>query len=94
VRSSEPPRYRRESTGSKLDPFNEEIRRLLRADPRLPGTRVRELIAELGCEASKTIVDDHLREVRPWICPGAPTGGRSTGLGSWCSSTCSSLERR
>jgi hypothetical protein len=65
VRSGEPPRYRRTVSGSKLDPVKEEIRRLLRSDPRMPGTRVRELIGELGCEASKTLVDRYLREVRP-----------------------------
>jgi transposase len=69
VRSSEPPRYRRPSAGSKLDLVRGEIHRLLRADPRLPGTRVRELIAELGCEASKTLVDNYLREVRPLYLP-------------------------
>jgi hypothetical protein len=69
IRSSEPPRYQRTASGSKLDPFGEEIHRLLRADPRLPGTRVRELIAELGCEASKTLVDNYLREVRPLYLP-------------------------
>ena len=31
----------------------------------LPGQRVRELIVPLGFDGGKTIVDDHLREVRP-----------------------------
>ena len=35
--SGEPPRYRRRSRPSKLDPFREEIHRLVRDDPRLPG---------------------------------------------------------
>jgi transposase len=48
-----------------LDPFKEEICGLLRLDPRLPGVRVRELIAPLGFEGGKTIVDDYLREIRP-----------------------------
>jgi len=56
-----PPRYRRAPTGSKLDPFKDEIHRLLREDPKLPGVRVRELLAPLGCTASKTVVDDYLR---------------------------------
>ena len=43
IRSSEPPRYQRTASGSKLDPFREEIHRLLRGDPRIPGTRIREL---------------------------------------------------
>jgi hypothetical protein len=69
VRSSEPPRYHRPLAGSKLDLVKEEIHRLLRADPRMPGTRVRELIAELGCGASKSLVDNYLREVRPRYLP-------------------------
>jgi hypothetical protein len=35
-----------------------EIHRLLRADPKPPGQRVRELIAPLGFGGGKTIVDD------------------------------------
>jgi hypothetical protein len=66
---SEPPVYRRAPAGSKLDPFKEEIYRLLREDPKLPGVRVRELLAPLGCAASKTVVDDYLREVRPLFAP-------------------------
>ena len=48
VRSDEPPVYRRAPAGSKLDPFKDEIHRLLKADPKLPGQRIRELIAPLG----------------------------------------------
>ena len=39
------------------------------SDPKLPGQRVRELIAPLGFEGGKTIVDDYLREVRPLFAP-------------------------
>jgi transposase len=69
VSSDEPPRYERAPSGSKLDSVKEEIHRLLRADPRLPGQRVRELIAQLGFDGGKTIVDDYLREVRPLFAP-------------------------
>ena len=54
---------------SKLDPFKDEIHRLLRQDPKLPGQRVRELLAPLGYAGGKTIVDDYLREVRPLFAP-------------------------
>lgn len=64
-----PPAYRRAKAPSKLDPFKEEVERLLRSDHRMPGTRIRELIAELGYEGGKTILDDHLREVRPRLAP-------------------------
>jgi transposase len=69
LKSDEAPRYCRAPSGSKLDPFRDEIHRLLRADPKLPGQRVRELIAQLGYEGGKTIVDDYLREVRPLFAP-------------------------
>jgi transposase len=69
LRSEGPPVYRRARRASKLDPFEEEIHRLLRQDPRLPGQRVRELIVPLGFEGGKTIVDDYLREVRPLFLP-------------------------
>jgi transposase len=67
--SEHPPAYRREKAPSKLDPFKDEIERLLRSDHRMPGTRIRELLAELGYEGGKTILDDHLREVRPRFAP-------------------------
>jgi transposase len=69
VNCDEPPVYRRAPAGSKLDPFKDEICRLLAEDPKLPGVRVRELLQPLGCTASKTVVDDYLREVRPLFAP-------------------------
>jgi hypothetical protein len=65
LRSPAPPRYERASTGSKLDPFKPEIHRLLGDDATIPGQRIRELIAPLGFDGGKTIVDDYLRGVRP-----------------------------
>jgi hypothetical protein len=69
LESDDAPRYSRAPAGSKLDPFRDEIHRLLREDPKLPGQRVRELIAQLGFDGGKTIVDDYLREVRPLFAP-------------------------
>ncbi|MCA1679718.1 MAG: hypothetical protein LC777_12600 [Actinobacteria bacterium] len=54
---------------SKLDPFLAEIERLLIQDPTLSGARVREEIEALGYEGGKTILDDHLRELRPRHLP-------------------------
>jgi transposase len=67
--SDEPPRYRRAPARSKLDPFKDEIHRLLGEDSRMPGQRIRELIGPLGFRGGKTIVDDYLREVRPLFLP-------------------------
>jgi transposase len=67
--SEAPPVYRRAPAGSKLDPFKDEVHRLLREDPKLPGVRLRELLAPLGCTAGKTVVDDYVREVRPLFAP-------------------------
>jgi transposase len=58
LRSPEAPRYRRECVGSKLDPFKAEIHRLLGEDAAMPAQRIRELIAPLGFDGGKTIVDD------------------------------------
>jgi transposase len=69
LKSEAPPVYRRAPSGSKLDPFKDEIHRLLGADPKLPGQRIRELIAPLGFVGGKTIVDDYLREIRPIFDP-------------------------
>jgi hypothetical protein len=65
LRREGPPRYQRPPRPSKLDPFKDEIHRLLQAYPMLPGKRIRELIEPLGYAGSKTILDDYLREVRP-----------------------------
>ncbi len=69
LRSEQAPRYERAPRPSKLDPFKEEVHRLLREEPRLPGTRIRELLHELGYEGSKTILDDYLRQLRPLFLP-------------------------
>jgi transposase len=69
VRSEGPPTYRRAPVGSKLDPYKEEVHRLLRAEPRMPARRVRELIAESGYGGGQTILDVYLREVRPLFAP-------------------------
>jgi transposase len=69
LRSSTAPKYSRPAPVSKLDPFKDEIHRLLKADAKLTGQRIRELIAPLGFDGGKTIVDDYLREVRPLFDP-------------------------
>jgi hypothetical protein len=55
----------RAPAASKLDPFREWICEQLRADPRIPSQRLRELAIELGYGGGKTIFDDYVREVRP-----------------------------
>jgi DNA replication protein DnaC/transposase len=60
-----PPKYSRVGCGSKLDPFKDELARLLREDPDLPGVRIGELLAPLGWDGGKTILDDYLRELWP-----------------------------
>ncbi|MBA3867095.1 MAG: IS21 family transposase [Solirubrobacterales bacterium] len=69
LRSERPPSYERALRPSKLDPFKAEVERLLRADSRIPNTRIRELIGELGYVGGKTILDTHLRELRPLLAP-------------------------
>lgn len=80
LRSGGPPCYRRPPRPSKLDPFRDEVHRLLRAEPRLPGRRVRELLEEQGYAGGKTILDDYLREVRPLFLPRPRTFQRTSYL--------------
>jgi transposase len=78
VRADAPPRYERPPVASKLEPHKEEIHRLLRAEPRMPATRIRELIAEGGYTGAQTILDVYLREVRPLFAPPPRTFQRTT----------------
>src|SRR4051794_6704936 len=66
--------------GSKLDPFKDEIHRLLKEESELPGQRVRELIEPLRFDGGKTIMDDYLREVRALLARRGPFSGRSKRL--------------
>jgi transposase len=69
LRSDAPPAFQCPERPSKLDPFRDEIHRLLRQEPGLPAVRVRELIAPLGFDGAQTIVNDYVREVRPLFAP-------------------------
>jgi transposase len=65
--SPTPPSYSRPSRGSKLDPFKDRVRELLREDCGIESQRIRELLIEEGFDGGKTIVDDYVREVRPFF---------------------------
>lgn len=60
-----PPRYSRVPVGSIVDPFKDWICEQLRADPKVPSQRLRELAMEIGYGGGKTVFDDYVREVRP-----------------------------
>jgi transposase len=63
--SSEPPKYSRAASGSKLDPFKDWICEQLQADPSIQSQRLREMASEIGYLGGKSIFDDFVREVRP-----------------------------
>ena len=69
IRSADPPKYSRPRRPSKLDPFTDEVHRLLKDDPRLPVVRLRELLQPLGYQGGETILKEHVREVRPLFDP-------------------------
>jgi transposase len=50
---------------SKLDPFKEEIVRLLTIDPEASSEVMRQRLAPLGFDGHNTILKDYLRTVRP-----------------------------
>jgi transposase len=60
-----PPRYERRPAGSMLDPFKDEIRRMLADDPDVAATVVLERIRPSGFEGRITIVRDFVAKVRP-----------------------------
>lgn len=60
-----PPRYERAPTGSLLEPFKDSIADMLRDDPEVPASVVLEHLQQRGYEGRKTILKDHLKEVRP-----------------------------
>ena len=59
LRSDRPPSYARAPRPSVLEPFKPEIHRLLKADPKLPGVRIRELLEPLQVAG----VQAHLKDV-------------------------------
>ncbi len=68
--SPRPPSYGpRPKLASKRNHYRAEIERLLDDDATLSCVRIREEISKLGYDGGKTILDDHLREIRPRYLP-------------------------
>jgi hypothetical protein len=65
LRSDPPPSYSGPPRG-RSEPVLGEVYRLLRDDPEIESQRIRELLAEQRFKGGKTIVDDYVREVRPY----------------------------
>jgi transposase len=63
--SGEPPRYRRTRQGSKVDPFEPLLRRVLEEWPQIKAPRMTEVLREHGYEGSVDVVKRRLRELRP-----------------------------
>lgn len=62
---SEPPRYRREGSGSQVEAFAEAIAAMLDEDASVPATVIAQKLRRQGFTGSLTILKDHLRRVRP-----------------------------
>lgn len=60
--STEPPRYSRARRGSVVDPYEVEIRKLLREYPTMPATVIAQRV---GYVNSLTVLKDRLRQIRP-----------------------------
>jgi transposase len=78
ARSEEPLRYRRAPAGSRLDPFEPVLRRLLDEWPQIKAPRATELLRdEYGYVGSVDLVKRRLRELRaPTVRPAQRTGYR------------------
>jgi transposase len=80
ARSVEPPRYRRAPAGSKLDPFEPLLRRLVAEWPHIKAPRATELLRdEYGYDGSVDLVKRRLRELRPRIVRSAQRTGYRPG---------------
>ncbi len=62
---SEPPVYVRPPRSSLLDPFKEQVLGLLKEEPGVRATVIRERLQEQGYTGGITILKDYLKEVRP-----------------------------
>jgi transposase len=75
--SGEPPRYRRASSGSRLDRFEPVLRRLVEEWPQIKAPRATEVLHEYGYAGSVDVVRRRLRELRPpMVRPAQRTGYR------------------
>jgi transposase len=76
--SEEPPRYRRSPTGSRLDPLEPVLQRLLREWPAIKAPRLSEILRdEYGYAGSVRLVQEHLQRLRPRaVRPAQRTGYR------------------
>jgi hypothetical protein len=63
--SEEPPRYRRAPQGSKVDPFEPVMRRVLEEWPEINAPRMTEVLRDYGYEGSVDLVKRRLRRLRP-----------------------------
>jgi len=52
---------------SKLDPYKQEIERLIEANPHLSNVLILEKIRQLGYQGGKSILGDYLRQLRPKV---------------------------
>ena len=76
--SDEPPSYRRAPAGSKLDPLEPVLRRLVEEWPRIKAPRATEILRdEYGFQGSVDVVKRRLRALRPArVRPAQRTGYR------------------
>ena len=75
--ADEPPRYRRESHGSMLDPLEPVMRQVLADWPEIKAPRMTEVLREHGYEGSVDLVRRRLAELRPReVRPAQRTGYR------------------
>jgi transposase len=62
---SEPPRYERRSTGSKLDGHTDAVAAMLDEDPKVPATVILEHLRRDGYAGGITILKEHVATLRP-----------------------------
>jgi transposase len=66
LRSDAPPHYERAATGSAVDAYDDQVRRLLAVTPDMPATVIAERI---GWEHGMTVLRERVAELRPLYVP-------------------------
>jgi transposase len=65
LKLDEPPRYERAGLGSSLDPYVDDIVRMLKENPKVPATVILEHLRPLGYSGGITVLKERVAKLRP-----------------------------
>lgn len=69
IAAEQPPEYKREPRGSKLDPYKPKIQALLKETPDLSAVRLQEILEGEGYQGKISLLKQYVQQVRPQFKP-------------------------